>query len=246
MLAIDVGHSRLFPYAVRLAQMWRADEIHIEPRLKAEKSHCPDVLAIRRDPDGEKALLIECEWSIGQKFAVEGIKQRLAQALATGAFGNAEVRFILDGPAVYQKKRLRQFFGDAVVIHTRAELEKQFGTLTLMDLLAPATREDRFIQPIEAIEHVADHPNESGSRTSEHRNGAPDDTWRDEHDDPPDGLPDWIECAGCGRRLDPRTYNVVPDSSSETDGITRYPVIPGHRPFAVQCSTCAHVTAFGC
>lgn len=73
---------------------------------------------------------------------------------------------------------------------------------------------------------------------------TPDD-WRDDHDDAPDGLPPSVTCGGCERELDPRAYHVEPPGDSQPDAaITRWPTMPGYRPFAVQCSTCAHYTVF--
>ena len=111
-VTINFGHSELFPYAIRLAQEWGADNIYVEPTVEGGKRHVPDVFGVRKSPEGTRCLIVECEWSTDEKLKRGGIKEGFAQDAAL--MDMAEVVFLLNGPALHQKKRLREFFGENV------------------------------------------------------------------------------------------------------------------------------------
>jgi ribosomal protein S27E len=54
-------------------------------------------------------------------------------------------------------------------------------------------------------------------------------------------IPNVVECANCGRRMDPRVYQASPGEETPEECITRV-VDPGSPYVAVQCARCAHYT----
>jgi ribosomal protein L34E len=56
-------------------------------------------------------------------------------------------------------------------------------------------------------------------------------------------IPDVVNCANCGRRLDPRAYMASPLKDTPEEMITRV-YAPTYPYFSVHCSSCAHYTVF--
>ena len=84
-----------------------------EPCRGATNGEHHDTQARYEDaPEGTRCLIVECEWSTDEKLKRGGIKEGFAQDAAL--MDMAEVVFLLNGPALHQKKRLREFFGENV------------------------------------------------------------------------------------------------------------------------------------
>jgi hypothetical protein len=122
---VNVSHSEMFPYAIRLARDIGAKQVFIEATIIGKSRHVPDILGIKEDG---KYVLVECEWSTGQKFGPSGPKQQLADDEMLRAV--SDIHFIIGGPAKGIRKWLVTRFGENA-IHDIAEMKRNYGHLTI-------------------------------------------------------------------------------------------------------------------
>ena len=126
---LDIEHSEMFPYAIRLAKELGSRKIYIEARIKGETSHNPDILGIRSYKYKKRYVIIECLKSHGQIFDKGGPLEKMSKNKMLCK--NAEFHFILRGKAIYRKKRLLELFGNEVNIHKFDDLRKRYGEISL-------------------------------------------------------------------------------------------------------------------
>jgi len=107
---IDVSHSEMFPYAIRLAREMGAKQVFVNATVTGSSRHVPDILGIK---ERGEYVLVECEWSTGAKFEPNGPKQQLADD--TILRSKSEIHFIIGGPAKGMRKWLVSRFGENAV-----------------------------------------------------------------------------------------------------------------------------------
>lgn len=130
-ITLDVSHSEMFPYAIRLAKERGSKRLFIEATIIGKSRHIPDILGIKEN--GEY-VLVECEWSTGAKFEPTGAKQHLADDTTLREI--SEVHFIIRGPAKGMRKWLVSRFGQSAV-HDFDSMKQDYGELTVV---APSYR----------------------------------------------------------------------------------------------------------
>lgn len=113
-----------FPYAIRVAEERGASRIHIQPRLTdptVAGDIRPDVYGER---PGQVPIIVEIEYSSGEKFKVDGVRHRESKLV-----GKAEFVFILLPGATGCRKRLREWFGPSVEFLDWTDLVERHGAV---------------------------------------------------------------------------------------------------------------------